>query len=118
MRPCGEERREPPAFLFVERPRPRDAVVPHAEANLRLVAEVARHPQRAAGTVRVGPEELDELRPLRDAAPGTEAEPRFDVLPAARAGGHRRSLFPGTRFFDPEPAIQADLDREHLVLDP
>ena len=38
-------------------------------------------------------EELDDLRPLRRAAPGTEAELRLDHAAAARAGRHR----PGKR---------------------
>ena len=107
-------------LVLVERDRSaRDAVVPHAEAHLRLVAEVARDAQRPPGAVRVRPEELDELPPLRGAAPGAEAEPRFDLLPAAGAGGASPGAYsPRSGFSIRRAAVDADLDREHLVLDP
>src|SRR5204862_7161789 len=71
-----------------------DTVVPHAEAHLRVVAEVARDAQRAALVPRVRPEELDHLPTLCDAAPRTEAKPRLDLLPAAGTSGHTREDIP------------------------
>ena len=42
--------------------RPRDtALVPHAEADVRIVGQVARHAQRLAGVTRMRREELDDL---------------------------------------------------------
>src|SRR5204863_168659 len=54
--------------------------------------------QRAPLVPGVRPEELDHLPPLRHAAPRTEAEPRFDVLPAASAHGHTRRICPHGAF--------------------
>src|SRR3989442_2309398 len=87
------------------------------------------------------PEELDPLPPLRDPAPGTEAEPRFELLPAGRAGGHTRRICPpgesatglqpvtvvlesrlrdaGLRGLrDRDLTVHADLRRQHLGFDP
>ena len=88
------------ASSFVERDgRLRDAVVPDAEAHLRLLAEVARHAQRTTRAVRMRPEELDGLATLGDTAQGTEAEPRFELLPTGRAGQHAAELMPSDRPF-------------------
>src|SRR3954451_11088705 len=71
-----EEPREPLGLGLVERDRGgrHAALVPHAEADVRVVRQVARDPQRLVGIARMRPEELDELAPLRRGTPRTEAK--------------------------------------------
>ena len=68
----------------------------------------------------MGPEELDELLPLRSRAPRTEPVRRLERSTTPPARGHRRTLFPSVCFRnrDGSVAVDADLDREDLVLDP
>ena len=65
-------------------------LVPHAEANVRIVVEVARDAKRLTGIARMRGEELDELRAQRRGAPRAVTEPPLDAAPALRAGLHAR----------------------------
>lgn len=90
-RPRREEKRtEPLRFVIVERDRRLcgAVLVPDAEANLRVVAEVPRDTERSAGVALMSSKELDELAPLRLAAPWAEPEAGIDRLHAAPAPGH------------------------------
>jgi hypothetical protein len=75
---------------LVHRHGPFDApgLVPDAEADVRILVEVARHAKSLARVARMRREELDELAPQGRGAPGTEAEPLLDAASAVSAGLH------------------------------
>src|SRR5438132_14049449 len=56
-------------------------LIPDAEADVRILIEVARDAERLPLVAWVRGEELDELAPQRRSAPGTEAEPSSTLPP-------------------------------------
>src|SRR6266542_2971120 len=75
------------------RPRPPQRLrAPDAEADVRVLRQVARHPERPALVARVGAEELDQLAPLRRRAPGTKAVRRLQLPSALGTHAHPASF--------------------------
>ena len=98
-RRARQEVREPGGLLVVERDRSLRGgaplgLPPDAEAHVRLLAVVARDPQRPVGVdVTVAAEELDELQPLRRRTPGAEAVLAPHRPPAGRARTHTPGVY-------------------------
>ena len=72
-----------------------DAVrVPDAEADVRLLRQVARDAQGLAGIAWVRSKELDQLASLRRGAPRAEAVCRLELPSALPANAHVASWYP------------------------
>src|SRR3954451_16617389 len=99
-RSCRHRRRQKAGeslrLLLVQRHRRlRDAVgAPDAEADVRLLRQVARDAERLPPVARVSAEELDELAALGRSAPGTEAVGRLDPSAALATDAHAASSHP------------------------
>src|SRR5439155_13849400 len=83
--------------LLQRKSRLRDALcAPDAEADVRLLGQVAGDPERLALVARVGAEELDQLAPLWRRAPGAEAIRLIQLAAALRADAHLPPPLGGT----------------------
>src|SRR5439155_9555911 len=88
----GQEAGQPLGLFLVERDRALGHAlsVPDAEADVRILGQVARDAQRLAFVTRVGAKELDQLAPLRRRAPGAKAERRRQLPTALGADAHQQ----------------------------
>jgi hypothetical protein len=89
-----QEARKPRGLGLIERDSGlgHTALVPDAEANMRVSREIARDAERLTRVTGVRREELDELASLWRRTPGTEAETLLDLTRTARASRHTHTV--------------------------
>jgi hypothetical protein len=89
-----QEARKPRGLGLIERDSGLGdtALVPDAEANMRVSGQIARDAKRLARVTGMRREELDELASLWRRTPGTEAEPLLDLTCTARASRHLHTV--------------------------
>jgi hypothetical protein len=82
-----QKAREPRGLGLIERDSALGdtALVPDAEADVRVSGQIARDAERLAGVTWMRSEELDDLASLSRRTPRTEAETLLDLTCTARA---------------------------------